>query len=48
MSEFICLVVGLAVGGLGGVTMMCLLQINRINDRKSNGKMEVSDDEKNN
>lgn len=31
MSEFICLIIGLAIGGLCGVTMMCCLQINRLN-----------------
>ena len=32
MGEFICLVVGMAIGGLFGVTLMCCLQINRLNE----------------
>ncbi len=31
MSEFICLIIGLAIGGLCGVTTMCCLQIDRLN-----------------
>lgn len=31
MGEFICFVVGISIGGLSGVMLMCCLQINRIN-----------------
>lgn len=31
MSEFICFLIGLSIGGLFGVTTMCLMQINRMN-----------------
>lgn len=29
MSQAICLLVGISLGGLIGVTMMCLVQVNR-------------------
>ncbi len=32
MPEFICLIIGLSIGALFGVTLMCCLQINRINN----------------
>lgn len=32
MSELLFFVLGLVIGGLTGVVMMCALQINRIND----------------
>ena len=32
MSELLFFVLGLVIGGLTGVTIMCCLQINRIND----------------
>ena len=44
----ICLMIGLMIGGLFGVSVMCLLQINRINKMNCKYKMEVSDDEKSN
>lgn len=31
MTEFICLLVGLLLGGFIGITLMCCLQINRLN-----------------
>ena len=31
MTEFIFLMIGFMLGGLAGVTMMCLFQINNIN-----------------
>lgn len=32
MGEFICLVIGMPIGGLFGVTLMCCLQINRMHN----------------
>ncbi len=32
MSEFICLIIGMSVGGLFGVTLMCCLQINQMSN----------------
>lgn len=32
MSELICLIIGLSIGTLFGITLMCCLQINRINN----------------
>lgn len=32
MSELLFFVLGLVIGGLTGVTVMCFLQINRINE----------------
>jgi len=35
MSELAWLVVGLLLGGCIGVTLMCCLQLNRVNDYES-------------
>ena len=35
MSEFICLTVGFMVGLFAGVTTMCVMQINRLNNLES-------------
>lgn len=32
MSELLFFVLGLIIGGLTGVVMMCMLQVNRINE----------------
>lgn len=32
MSELLFFVLGLVIGGLTGITIMCFLQINRINE----------------
>lgn len=32
MSELLFFVLGLVIGGLTGVVMMCMLQVNRINE----------------
>lgn len=32
MSELLFFVLGLTIGGLTGITIMCCLQINRINE----------------
>ncbi len=42
MTEFICLIIGMSIGGLIGVTIMCCLQINRLNEvaRRKEDKYE--------
>lgn len=35
MSELLFFVLGLVIGGLTGVVMMCAVQINRINEYES-------------
>lgn len=35
MSEFIFFTIGFLIGTLGGVTTMCIVQINRLNDTKT-------------
>lgn len=42
MSEFICFLIGLSIGGLFGVTTMCFMQINRMNyaDRRKEDSYE--------
>lgn len=39
MSELLFFVLGLVIGGLTGVTIMCCLQINRINEYEKKLKM---------
>ena len=39
MSELLFFVLGLVIGGLTGVTIMCCLQINRINEYEN--KIEI-------
>lgn len=34
MSEFLFFVIGMTLGGLAGVMLMCCLQINRLSERK--------------
>lgn len=43
MSECICLITGIMVGGISGVTLMCLLQINRISKRDCSCREENDD-----
>lgn len=43
MSEFVCLIIGIMLGSICGITMMCLLQINRINKRDSSCRKEDGD-----
>jgi len=38
MSEFLFFVIGVTLGGLAGVMLMCCLQINRLSDRETNYK----------
>lgn len=44
MSELLFFLLGLVIGGLTGITLMCMLQINRIADERliqsSNNKNE--------
>lgn len=44
MNELLFFLLGLVIGGLTGITLMCMLQINRIADEKminsSNNKNE--------
>lgn len=47
MSEFIFFIIGLLLGGCVGVTLMCCLQINRLNKTASVRK-EVEANEKKN
>lgn len=47
MTQFIFFLIGLLLGGLIGVTMMCILQINRLNRINTNTK-EVEVNEKKN
>ena len=35
MSELLFFTLGLLIGGLTGVSVMCLMQINRINEMKN-------------
>ena len=46
MTEFIFFMIGIMLGGLAGVTTMCLFQINNIN--KYNSHREENENEKEN
>lgn len=37
MSEFLFFVIGTMLGGIIGVVLMCLMQINRLSERKEDG-----------
>lgn len=45
MSEFIFFIIGIMLGGLTGVTIMCCLQISRLSERKEvkNAKTKCAD-----
>ena len=45
MSEFIFFIIGLVLGGLVGVVLMCLLQINKLSKREEveNAKTKCAD-----
>lgn len=45
MSEFLFFVIGTMLGGMVGVVLMCLMQINRLSERKedADAKKERSD-----
>lgn len=38
MKELLFFVLGLVIGGLSGITIMCFLQINRINNKYKHEK----------
>ncbi|MEG0751091.1 MAG: DUF3789 domain-containing protein [Oscillospiraceae bacterium] len=38
MSEFVFLTIGIFIGGLCGVTFMCLFQIHHLNDKEDKSK----------
>ena len=44
MGELLFFVLGLVIGGLTGVTIMCFLQINRINEYESKIEMPMKKD----
>ena len=41
MSEFIFFIIGFLIGGLTGIILMCLLQINRMNDDRDKNKEDL-------
>ena len=45
MSEFIFFIIGIMLGGLTGVVIMCCLQINRLSEREEvkNAKTKCAD-----
>lgn len=43
MTEFIFFMIGLMIGGLFGVTMMCCFQINRMNKYHSHREEDKKD-----
>lgn len=45
MSEFIFFIIGIMLGGLTGIVIMCCLQINRLSERKevTNAKTKCAD-----
>ena len=45
MSEFIFFIIGIMLGGLTGVTIMCYLEINRLSEREEvkNAKTKCAD-----
>lgn len=38
MKELLFFIFGLVIGGLSGLSIMCMLQINRINELEKNNK----------
>lgn len=44
MLSFILFLIGLMIGGIFGVVMMCLLQINRINEKNRKEDDDEKDD----
>ena len=45
MSELLFFIIGTMLGGLGGIVLMCLLQINRLSEREEvkNAKKKCAD-----
>lgn len=46
MHGFIIFILGCFLGGFVGVALMCMLQINRINQYEMKGKKDDEDEEK--
>ncbi len=46
MSELLFFVLGLMIGGLIGVVLMCVLQINRVNEMEQKIKMLNKDNDR--
>ena len=46
MSELLFFVLGLIIGGLTGIVIMCMLQVNRINDYENKIKNLENKEEK--
>ncbi len=45
MNELLFFVLGLVIGGLSGLSIMCMIQINRYNKYFNNNRDNYSDDE---
>lgn len=41
MSEFLFFIIGMTLGGLFGIVLMCLFQINRLSERKGDADAET-------
>lgn len=48
MYELLFFIFGLVIGGLIGITIMCILQINRLNDNKQIRDYISKNEKKNN
>lgn len=47
MSELLFFLLGLVIGGLTGITLMCMLQINRIADERLINSSNSENEKKN-
>ena len=47
MSELLFFILGLIIGGLTGITLMCMLQINRLADDRLIGSSKEKNEKKN-
>lgn len=48
MNELLFFLLGLVIGGLTGITLMCMLQINRMADDKLIESSKIKHEKKNN
>lgn len=48
MNEMLFFLFGLVIGGLVGITIMCVLQINRLNDNRQIKDYNLKNEKKNN
>lgn len=48
MNEILFFLFGLVIGGLVGITIMCVLQINRLNDNRQIKDYNLKNEKKNN